>query len=918
MAVQMYFLRRPVFVLALPLICRSAMLCGADCNGNSFPDAEEIERGLAQDCDADGVPDDCQLGVAPPVFSFPQQLEVGRRPRGVTLADLDGDSDLDVATANYSSGDVSVLLNVGAGAIAPEIRLPLVPSSATPIQVVAADLDADGALELFPVYPHANGLPVFRADALGGLELSSYLFLPSANHVSVADLDGDSDLDLAISSDSEDLLTVALNRGDGSFPPVAEMLRYTTASDPISSTPVDFDGDLDVDLLVSHFFHTPTLLFENVGTGVLLTGVVQPDVGWPLEVIDADGDLDLDLVSGASLARNAGGGRFEDPVSLGPPQTLLTATDLTADGLPDLVTQATSSSGPLAVVVLRESRGDGAFSTLGTYYPGNGPLAATAGDIDGDGDQDLAVTLAGECCIAPPGLVALLLNDSHGQVIGPVAVPLVGDRVGALVAADLDGDGDSDLVASDSQGSDVNVTWNDGLGAFSAPRVVFSTEWPPNALSAADFNGDGRLDLAALVGVSDGLKAVGHLQMVVGTEHGWEPGPLEPLFDWPGYLQSADFDGDGRTDLAIAELGAKRVTVHWNENGAFSTRTSQSTNSMPGPMVVADVDGDGKVDMIVNLEEEGISRWLNIGNRRFSFRFQQPGLAGPYRYLAAADVDLDGDLDVAATDPLQVGVQFFTNDGRGIFSLGRLVSQVGHKPSRIVASDLDGDGDADFALSDEEAGGVVLLRTETVTPTAMDCNGNARPDACDIAQGTSADCDANGQPDDCQADCDGNGKFDGCDLSQGTASDCNANGLLDSCDIADGAPDCDGNGCPDDCDLASGAEDRDLNGIPDSCEPRPLFHRGDANADGAADTSDAIFIFGFLYLGTTALGCREAADANGDGAVDLSDGIFIFGYKLLGSREPPAPGPPGQPCGVDPDMPDSPGDLGCDSYAPCP
>jgi Asp-tRNA(Asn)/Glu-tRNA(Gln) amidotransferase A subunit family amidase len=99
---------------------------------------------------------------------------------------------------------------------------------------------------------------------------------------------------------------------------------------------------------------------------------------------------------------------------------------------------------------------------------------------------------------------------------------------------------------------------------------------------------------------------------------------------------------------------------------------------------------------------------------------------------------------------------------------------------------------------------------------------------------------------------------------------------------------------------------------------RTPFHRGDPNASGDIDVSDAITIVGFLFLGEPqTLSCLESADANNDGAIDVSDGIYLLSWLFTGGPEPPAPGPTGADCGVDPDPAGSPGDLGCESYPAC-
>lgn len=95
------------------------------------------------------------------------------------------------------------------------------------------------------------------------------------------------------------------------------------------------------------------------------------------------------------------------------------------------------------------------------------------------------------------------------------------------------------------------------------------------------------------------------------------------------------------------------------------------------------------------------------------------------------------------------------------------------------------------------------------------------------------------------------------------------------------------------------------------------FHRGDPNHDGRIDLSDGISIFNFLFLGGPGPTCREAADANNDGGVNITDGIFILNYLFVGGPTPPPPGPPGEPCGPDPDPQGGARDLGCDLYDKC-
>jgi len=88
------------------------------------------------------------------------------------------------------------------------------------------------------------------------------------------------------------------------------------------------------------------------------------------------------------------------------------------------------------------------------------------------------------------------------------------------------------------------------------------------------------------------------------------------------------------------------------------------------------------------------------------------------------------------------------------------------------------------------------------------------------------------------------------------------------------------------------------------------FLRGNADADGSFDISDAITILGFLFLGGEEPACLDSADANDDGRIDLTDGVSVLGQLFLGD---PAPPPPFERCGTDP-TPDS---LSCDWFGMC-
>lgn len=95
------------------------------------------------------------------------------------------------------------------------------------------------------------------------------------------------------------------------------------------------------------------------------------------------------------------------------------------------------------------------------------------------------------------------------------------------------------------------------------------------------------------------------------------------------------------------------------------------------------------------------------------------------------------------------------------------------------------------------------------------------------------------------------------------------------------------------------------------------FHRGDPDGSGVANLADPVFLLEHLFLGGPEPTCLESADANNDGSVDISDAVFLLGFLFVGGEPPPSPGPPGRPCGREPDFWDSQIGLGCQSYPRC-
>lgn len=332
---------------------------------------------------------------------------------------------------------------------------------------------------------------------------------------------------------------------------------------------------------------------------------------------DGDGKPDLAWIEAGEkprllLLKGAGGDPVAGPEAAG--ITGLTAADLDNDGHLDLIGFG-EKAGPKRLVFWR-GKGDGTFedAMAGAGFGTAGAEAAAVLDYDIEGDLDLAIGGEG---------VDLFRNALQGplEAVGKQTFPplaLTGIR--ALVASDLDRDGDLDLVVAHAKG----IAWLDNLrqGHFQDRTAVsgLAAAGPVEALASADLDNDGLPDLIA---AGDGITLWHNLG---GRFAAWS------LPDFPKgkrftsrftSIIAFDADNDGRLDLAAA--GPDGVVV-LGQRGTLAQPTFEAlpVEGAPGTvtaLVAADLDGDGDLDLVaagpsglVRLENAGGNQnhWLDV------------------------------------------------------------------------------------------------------------------------------------------------------------------------------------------------------------------------------------------------------------------------------------------------------------------
>jgi hypothetical protein len=371
--------------------------------------------------------------------------------------------------------------------------------------------------------------------------------------------------------------------------------------------------------------------------------------------------------------------------------------------------------------------GNGTFTSVDTVGVGSRPATVTAGDWDGDGDLDLAV--ANRLSFD----VTILVNDGMGSFSEPLSSPVdAGSQPSAITAGDWDGDGDLDLAVTRVFTFDVTILLNDGTGVFvealSSPVDVGSQ---PSAITAGDWDGDGDLDLAVANQLTfDVTVLLNNGTTGTGLWLGFSQPSGSPIGagDQPSAIVAGDWDGDGDLDLAVANRFTFDVTILLN-NGT-TTRGSWRgfteaffspviVGSQPSSMTAGDWDGDGDLDLAVaNQFTFDVTVLLNDGTGVFVEALSSPVDVGSQpSAITSGDWDGDGDLDLAVANGFTDNVTVLLNNATSASGIWRGFIQapvspvgVGSRPSSLTAGDWDGEGDLDLAVANEFTNNVTLLQ----------------------------------------------------------------------------------------------------------------------------------------------------------------------------------------------------------------
>lgn len=400
----------------------------------------------------------------------------------------------------------------------------------------------------------------------------------------------------------------------------------------------------------------------------------------------------LGTISYDSLTKTANFQPSSDFIAGDMVTVILTSDILASDGTP--MKKSYSWSFTIAA-----SYGGGTFTPQSTIPVGDEPQSVFAADLDKDGDIDLAVANANS------DNVSVLLNQGKGVFYPDSSYP-AGDQPWSIMAADLDDDGYLDLITANSNSNNVSILLNRGDGTF-APHSDYPVRSQPHCVAAADLNGDGKLDLAiANAGTGDVSILLNQGNAV------FAPPLVFPVVDYPTSMCVGDMDKDGDFDIVTANALTDQIAVLSNNGDAtFAPCLLYPAGIGPYSVVVVDLDGNGAPDLVVGhgspVPSKVITILLNNGDSTFSSPSSYSVGNSPLS-VWAADMDADGDLDIATGNSEDDNLSFLSNHGNGTFSYNS-VFPVSDYPSALFSADLDGNGSMDLIATNRDSDNLTIL-----------------------------------------------------------------------------------------------------------------------------------------------------------------------------------------------------------------
>lgn len=523
--------------------------------------------------------------------------------------------------------------------------------------------------------------------------------LSSPFSLKAADFDNDGLKDLAFSSESDKVVSIAFNLGNQTYaqPLVISLDTNETNQNASHEKPLAFgdfneDGFTDLVILNHHPIDSAgiSILFfkanRQVDTLINLSsgGAYASDI--LTSDFDKDGHLDFAVAHGdgtVTLLKGNGLGAFElqHQYSFESEPRSISLSDLNKDGWNDLIVILPFARKITSLL----GNADGSFTQYGTFSVADNPGKAYPGDLNLDGIPDLLVAHPYSQLVMYQGL-----GDGSFDAGTSVVFPENYQTGKSAALADIDKDGRLDIISNASWGYDKLVVFkNRGNMVFEATLYPVETAGLPNSFIIEDLDEDGALDIAYSSTASGSVS----IHSGGGTSPFLEQHHIYSGLN-PWSVKAGDINNDTWSDLVVANTFSNSISIYLNEGGILKEHKTVETSYQPQKVSLWDMNNDGNLDIITvgNLGDvyyNNRSVMLGEGNGNFS----APKLMSynSSSTIAINDFNKDGNPDFATIDGIYLGT------GSGDFSFEYI--QFANHSYGAVSADFDADGNVDLAFT---------------------------------------------------------------------------------------------------------------------------------------------------------------------------------------------------------------------------
>ncbi len=739
------------------------------------------------------------LGRGDGTFLTQTPYPAGRQPRSIATGDFNGDGKLDLAVVNLPIDTVSILLGQGDGTFVTQTTT--YPTGSQPRSIAIGDFNGDGKLDLAVANFAGNTVSILlgKGDGTFLTQTTTYPAGSSLTSIVTGDFNGDGKLDLAVANQGLNTIAILLQGPDltitkfhtGSFSQGQSGATYAitvsnngslatsgtvTVTDtlPAGLTATSITGGAfwsctlstltctrSDSLPAGNFYRTITLTVDVSGSAPSsVTNIATVSGGGEVNIandmasdpttINASApDLTISKSHTGNFTQGQTGATYTitaSNVGAGATSGGVTVTDTLPAGL---TANAISGTGwTCSLGTLTCTRTD--VLPTATSYPAitlkvnvasSAPASVTnTATVSGGGETNTANDTASDPttikapaipnplinqplvpAAASPGAASFTLTVNGTQFVAGSTVnwngaALVTTFVSALQltaavpAANVATAGTASVTVVNAGAANPvsNVIYfpiaalTTGVGFGGGAAGVGSA---PIAVAAGDFNGDGKVDLA-VANLGDNTVSIllgqGAGTFVTQTKY--------PTGTEPNAIATGDFNGDGKLDLAVANFNGNNVSILLGQgDGTFATQTTYATGINPRSIATGDFNGDGKVDLaVVNDVDYTVSILLGQGDGTFVTQTTYPTGSNPFR-IATGDFNGDGKLDLAVANFGGNTVSVLLGQGDGTFVTQTITYPTGTYPDSIVIGDFNNDGKLDLAVANVNDNTVSIL-----------------------------------------------------------------------------------------------------------------------------------------------------------------------------------------------------------------